>query len=296
MKYQTEPRKFDREFTITSPARELDKIEAECRRDKTEHFLERTDFHGSPEVFDFPTLREALARGIATKTAEAAAALKTIAEKSCGLKLRRTDEPARIVDISAYLQGVPECYYKPTARTKPHYKLAIFNSFPWWTPAHCIANRAAAIVALAKQMKAAGAGVSAEIVFRYVHKKNGASGQTLFPVNLDALNLGKFAFMMSPTFFRTYIFMILESQLSYWQRAESAASDVISPSGTPDHLRQINFPDGYQSFVFGGRTRAEVKKLNIANTEDLYGTPERAFETIKKQFAENVERIKHLQR
>ena len=186
MKYQTPPRKFDREFTITAPARELDKIEAECRLAKAERFLKNTDFHGSPEVFDFPTLREALARGIATKTAEAAAALKTITEKSCGVKLRRTDEPARIVDISAYLQGVPECYYKPTAQTKPHYKLAIFNSFPWWTPAHYIANRAAAIVALAKQMKAAGASISAAIVFRQVHE-SGASAQTLFPVNLSTL-------------------------------------------------------------------------------------------------------------
>lgn len=295
MKYQTEPRKFDREFTITAPARELDKIEAECRRAKAERILENTDFHGSPEVFDFPTLREALARGIETKTAEAAVALKTIAEKSCGVKLRRTDEPARIVDISAYLQGVPECYYKPTVQTKPHYKLAIFNSFTWWTPAHYIANRAAAIVALAKQIKAAGAGVSAAIAFRQIHK-SGASAQTLFPVNLDALNLGKFAFMMSPTFFRTYIFMMTESQFNYWQRAESAASEVISPSGTPDHLRQINFPDGYQDFIHGGRTKAQVRKLNIEHMKDLYGTPERAFETIKKQFAENVERIKHLQK
>lgn len=295
MKYQTPPRKFDREFTITAPARELDKIEAECRLAKAERFLENTDFHGSPEVFNFSTLREALARGIATKTAEAAAALKTIAEKSCGVKLRRTDEPARIVDISAYLQGVPECYYKPATQTKPHYKLAIFNSFPWSTPAHCIANRAAAIVALAKQMKAAGAGVSASIVFRQIHK-NGASAQTLFPVNLDALNLGKFAFMMSPTFFRTYIFMMIESQFNYWQRAESFAEDVTSPSSTPDHLRQINFPDGYQDFIYGGRTKAQARKLNAEHMKDLYGTPERAFETIKKQFAENVERIKHLQK
>ncbi|WYJ06569.1 hypothetical protein P3B99_004990 [Opitutia bacterium KCR 482] len=194
-----------------------------------------------------------------------------------------------------YLQGVPECYYKPTVQTKPHCKLAIFNSFAWWTPAHCIANRAAAIVALAKQIKSAGAGVSAAIAFRQIHK-SGASAQTLFPVNLDALNLGKFAFMMSPTFFRTYIFMMMESQFNYWQRAKSAASEVISPSGTPDHLRQINFPDGYQDFIHGGRTKAQVRKLNIEHMKDLYGTPERAFETIKKQFAENVERIKHLQK
>ena len=90
--------------------------------------------------------------------------------------------------------------------------------------------------------------------------------------------------------------MMMESQFNYWQRAESVSSEVISPSGTPDHLRQINFPDGYQSFIHGGRTKAQVRKLNTEHMKDLYGTPERAFETIKKQFAENVERIKHLQK
>lgn len=90
--------------------------------------------------------------------------------------------------------------------------------------------------------------------------------------------------------------MMIESQFNYWQRAESFAEDVTSPSSTPDHLRQINFPDGYQDFIYGGRTKAQARKLNAEHMKDLYGTPERAFETIKKQFAENVERIKHLQK
>lgn len=290
---------YEREYIITAPARELDIIETAARQNpaRAESFFSCPEFHGAPEIKDFPTLRKALAQGIPAKTAAISAALKTIAEKQTGLKLRHTDEPARIVDISAYLQGVPECYYKPQAQNKPYYKLIIFNSFPCCVPACCIANRAAAIVALAKQMKAAGAGVSAEIVFRTKptgRKISLPNVQTSFPVNLDALNIGKFAFMTSPAFYRTYIFAQLETQYNNWKNKTPIVESAISPCGIPNHLRQINFPDGYQNFLHGGGSKTEAARINTAHNETLYGTPDDAFETIRRQFNENIERIKNL--
>lgn len=274
--------------TIASALATLDRLEAEAgktenRTRKAVELLEDKRFHGSEDVRDFATLRAALIKGTDATTAPFKTALETIARTSAGVRLRRSDEPARIVDLSAYIAGVPECYYHQRQQTKPIYKIAIFNTYPHFTPAEHIANRAAAIVALAKQLKAQGASVQLQIIFNKVHDHKGAKRVSI-PFNLDALNVGQLAFTISPAFYRTYSMILDEEIFSQWDESTFASCQIRGDYNKPTNDSDtINLLDYYQQKGQGGDSEAE--------TTYKYGTPERAFATIKAEFETELKRI-----
>lgn len=271
---------------ITSALATLDHLEAEAgksenRTRKAVELLEDKRFHGSDDVRDFATLRAALIKGTPATTAPFKIALETIARTSAGVRLRRSDEPARVVDISAYIAGVPECYYHQRQQTKPIYKIAIFNTYPHFTPAEHIANRAAAIVALAKQLKAQGASVQLQIIFNRVHDHKGAK-RVAIPFNLDALNIGQLAFIISPAFYRTYSMILDEDIFSQWDESTFASCQIRGDYNKPtSDSDTINLLDYYQ----------QKGQPGGAETADKYGTPERAFATVKAEFETELKRI-----
>lgn len=242
-------------------------------------FFRDPKFIGTDKITDFKTLREALFYGIETQTAEFKSALATIAHKAASARLRRTDEPARVVDISSYLQGIPECFYKICTARREVYRLQVYNSFPWFIRADCIANRAAAIIALAKKIKARGASASVEILFD-LYSDKGDRIQVKIPANLDALNIAQFAFIVSPAFFRTFIFMTLETVFRNWTRGKNMS---IQTQGTRQRPQTdaIIFADSYQ---------IQTDKRDKGRAQ--YGTPERALATIEKQFLTELNRLK----
>lgn len=272
--------------TITSTLATLDRLEAEAgktenRTRKAVELLEDRRFHGSDAVRDFATLRTALIKGTPATTAPFKTALETIARTSAGVRLRRSDEPARIVDLSAYIAGVPECYYHQRQQTKPIYKIAIYNTYPHFTPAAHIANRAAAIVALAKQLKAQGASVQLQIIFNKVHDHKGAK-RVAIPFNLDALNIGQLAFIISPAFYRTYSMILDEEIFNQWDEEKFACCQIKGDYNKPtDTADTINLLDYYQ----------QKHQPGGAETADKYGTPERAFATIRAEFESELKRI-----
>ena len=272
--------------TIASALATLDRLEAEAgksenRTRKAVELLEDKRFHGSEDVRDFATLRAALIKGTPATTAPFKTALETIARTSAGVRLRRSDEPARIVDLSAYIAGVPECYYHQRQQTKPIYKIAIFNTYPHFTPAGHIANRAAAIVALAKQLKAQGASVQLQIIFNKVHDHKGAKRVSI-PFNLDALNIGQLAFIISPAFYRTYSMILDEEIFSQWDETTFASCQIRGDYNKPtSDSDTINLLDYYQ----------QKGQPSGAETADKYGTPERAFATVKAEFEAEIKRI-----
>lgn len=255
-------------------------------------FFRDPKFIGTDKITDFKTLREALFYGIETQTAEFKSALATIERKTAAVHLRRTDEPARVVDISSYLQGVPECFYKIETKRREVYRLQVYNSFPWIIPAECIANRAAAIVALAKKIKASGASANIEIIFDLNDDVNGI--KIKIPVNLDALNIAQFAFIVSPAFFRTFIFMTLETVFHNWTRTKSKTSQVQGNSRRNAN-HEISFPDGYQNTAATtAKTKKAFRNAQIEYARNQYGTPERALATIEKQFETELLRTKNI--
>lgn len=273
--------------TITSALATLDRLEAEAgksenRTRKAVELLEDRRFHGSDAVSDFPTLRAALIKGTPATTAPFKTALDTIARTSSGVRLRRSDEPARVVDISAYIAGVPECYYHQHQQTKPIYKIAIYNTYPHFTPADHIANRAAAIVALAKQLKAQGASVQLQIIFNKVHDHKGAK-RVAIPFNLDALNIGQLAFIISPAFYRTFSMILDEEIFSQWDETTFASCQIRGDYNKPtSDSDTINLLDYYQ----------QKSQPDGCDTATKYGTPAKAFETIKAEFAAEILRLK----
>ena len=272
--------------TITSTLATLDRLEAEAgksenRTRKAVELLEDKRFHGSDDVCDFSTLRTALIKGTPATTAPFKTALETIARTLAGVRLRRSDEPARIVDLSAYIAGVPECYYHQRQQTKPIYKIAIFNTYPHFTPAEHIANRAAAIVALAKQLKAQGASVQLQIIFNKVHDRKDAKRVSI-PFNLDALNIGQLAFIISPAFYRTYSMILDEEIFEQWDEEKFASCQIKGDYNQPTSDSQtINLLDYYQ----------QKSQPDGCDTATKYGTPERAFATIKAEFETEIKRI-----
>jgi len=255
-------------------------------------FFRDPKFIGTDKITDFKTLRDALFYGIETQTADFKSALDTIERQTAAARLRRTDEPARIVDISSYLQGVPECFYKIEARTREVYRLQAYNSFTWFTPAECIANRAAAIVALAKKIKARGAAARIEIISDW-HDDDGNQLKIKIPVNLDALNIAQFAFIVSPAFLRTYIFMTFETVFHNWKHATNKAAQVLGNRHRPI-TREVSFPDGYQNTVTTAQTGTAYRHAQTEYMRNQYGTPERALATIEKQFESELLRTKNI--
>lgn len=285
------------EQTLDAPAKMLDTIEAASAKNESRarDFLENQTFHGAPEICDFKTLRAATHYGIETETREFTATLATMATYTGAAKLKRTDEPARIVDISAYLQGIPEAYYKTQPAPQIKFDLVIYVSAPWYIPAEYIRNRAAAIVALVKKLKAARAAVRLNIAVHDSDKGPFAYRANVnIPVNIDALNIGQFAFMTSPAFLRTYIFMLHETILNNWERPYPYDCKVGGTEEIPSNDK-INFPDFYQLLIRGS-TKAKRKSANIKQAEEMYGTPARAFETIEKQLNNELKRIRKQQK
>lgn len=256
-------------------------------------FFRDPKFIGTDKITDFKTLREALFYGIEAQTADFKSALDTIEHQTVAARLRRTDEPARVVDISSYLQGVPECFYKIETKRREVYRLQVYNSFPCIIPAGWIAKRAAAIVALAKKIKARGASANIEIIFD-LNDDDGNQLKIKIPVNLDALNIAQLAFIISPAFFRTYIFMTLETVFHNWKHAKNKSSQVQGNSHRPI-TREISFPDGYQSTVTTtAKTKTAYRNAQIKYMRNQFGTPERALATIEKQFETELLRTKNI--
>ena len=289
---------YTHRHTITSALSTLAKLEAEAnatseRAEKARAMLEDTNFHGSPEVRDFPTLRQAITQGTSTTTAPFKTALNAITHTADGLRLKRTDEPARVVDVCAYLQGVPECFYKIQNKAKPVYNIVVYNSFAWFITAEQIANRAAAIVALAKQLKATGASVALEIAYDCRNTRTDERARVRIPYSLDGLNLGQFAFAISPTFFRTFCLMLDESTFNYWDNVTRASSHTQGTDTTTD-ADKINLPDFYNDDSTSAKRRRDARRNDYQRQfETKYGTPERAFATVKAQFEAEILRLKN---
>lgn len=278
-----------RRITITAPVSYLEILKRESEQSKTAQnkaasLLTDKEFHGAPTITNFETLEEATRHGIPFETIHFKNTISEIQQKTLAKRLSRTDEPSRIVDPATFLEGIPECFFKLNPSIRESYNITFYLGAPWFTKPKTLQNRAAAMVALIKHLKARGAALNLEIADALNYTSSGVKHQAIlkFPINVDALNIGQIAFFTSPAFFRTYIFMAYENIFKTWNLNKKSASKAIS-NLAPENNNRINLKSFQQQEHFETKTYKEI--------EAQYDSPQKAFDSIEKEFKSEIVRL-----
>ena len=271
---------------IDEPGAYLDQIQKSAERtararSKATELLARTSFHGNEEITDFESLRRAVIAGTPVETAKFKTALSAIETHSAAAKIKRTDEPARIVDCAAYLEGLPECYFKLKPTCIESYNLKFSLSAPAAVSPEILQNRAAALVALIKHLKARRAAVKLTVV-DYTENRAGSFTEKNFTINTDSMNIGQIAFFASPAFLRTFSFLADEELTNHWKNSDLFV-DGTNSFKEPTDPERINFKSIYQQLQAG-------KNLNEIKAQ--YLTPEAAYKSIQAEFNAECNRLK----